>query len=239
MIDVYRSTPQIYYDNSRDFQFIARTLEALANHCKTAADMVVDSPFDSNTDVKLLPLLAKTLGFDGSHRYSDVEFRAICSSFVEIMRSKGTFKAIRKTVELFMTAKGVSGDYEVGYDDADKTTIIVRIPSEIIDTTLLEDVFDYILPAGMNYVISYSSSRAVVSGKGTYSDKAKGYVFGSGDLGVVTLYDKSGAHADLADFDTANKPTFDASNGVLGLTFTGVTNTVYEDSENTGEDDNG
>ena len=219
MIDIYGITPQTYYDNSRDFQAIARVLEAMSNQCKTAADMVRNSPFDANIDVKLLYLLAKTIGFDNRHRYNDVEFKAICSSFVEIMRAKGTLRAIRKTIELFLTAKGVSDAYRLGYltdgQTVDKTTLSVLIPAEIVDVTLLEDVFDYILPTGMNYVISFSVGDGDLN---TYdvlhADYVNARTYANGNLGVITHKDS----------EKNVRPTYAESNDSLGLTFTGIMN---------------
>lgn len=188
MINLYHKTPQVYYDDSRDFQTIARVLEILSNESKTEIDLIRECPFSKNVDIRLLSLLAKTIGFDNKHKYNESEFRAICSSFVEIMHNKGSMRGIKLTIETFLAAQGISGRYQIIYAGDDIKSLTIVLPVNVSSTTLLEDVFDYIMPAGQEYTFLYADiAGKVEDAKIVVSTEAEiNKTFSSGKLSIVS-----------------------------------------------------
>jgi len=154
MIDIYQSTPKAYYNGSRDFQALARVLEMLSNFGKVGAELISNTVF-GGIDPTMLTLLSRTLGFESNHHYNESEFKALCSSFVDIMRWKGSRKALEKSVEMFMMANQLPGEYDIypisTPSGLDRTTWEVRLPAEARNVTLLNDVLSYVLPAGVSY----------------------------------------------------------------------------------------
>lgn len=151
MISVYRSTPRTYYDDSRDFQFIGRLFEALFNYLKMNVDLSRYDQLSSNSDVRMLPLLAKTLGFESKHEYNTEDLKALCSSFASILRKKGSIGGIEDAVNAFLSAQNIGTEAYPSRNPNDYMDLTIYLPEDAGDTALLEDVFDYILPAGMTY----------------------------------------------------------------------------------------
>ena len=155
MIVLQKSVPEIYYSQSRDFQFLARTLEVLVNYIKTNADEMRAFPLSRNLDVKLLTLLAYTLGFASKHNYNSDDLYSLCASFSEILKVKGSLRAIRLAVRVLLNAQQIDKEARVVIDKDDLTNILIYLPIETTDIVLLEDLFDYILPCGFTYSFIY------------------------------------------------------------------------------------
>lgn len=198
MIGVYESLPRKYYADSRDFQFIGRVFEAAFNYMKMNADLARKSKIPSECDVRMLPLLAKTLGFDSKHEYNTEDFRALCSSFVGIVRKKGSIEGITEAIKAFLSAQNIELEAYPDRNESDYMDLRIFLPTEVKDTSLLEDVFDYILPAGMTYNFVYATS--VKEPSTTEMTTAKSGVwhktYGDASLGEVSV---SGANADRPD----------------------------------------
>ena len=216
MIDVYQSTPKAYYNGSRDFQAIARVLEMLSNFGKVGAELVSNTVY-GGIDPTMLTLLARTLGFESSHHYNESEFRSLCSSFVDIMRWKGSRKALEKSVEMFMMANQLPGEYDIypiskTVDSVDRTTWEIRLPTEARNVTLLNDVLGYVLPAGVSYRFVFyertAKPESVSVAMGQEHSEADGP---SSNFGQVTRNGQNDA-----------RPTIDDVDGEYGITFLGT-----------------
>lgn len=153
MIKLQNYTPDVYYKESRDFQFIGRLFDLVLNSVKTETDLLYNLPLSANSDEKLLELLAMTLGFKPRHQYNARQLKAICSVFSEIMRNKGSIKALKIACEALFNALDIS--QELSYDftptaNNDKTELNLYISQEFGDITILNDLLSYVLPAGMS-----------------------------------------------------------------------------------------
>ena len=148
MIRLQDYTPEVYYNESRDFQFIGRLYDLLFNHAKTNVDLLEALPLSDNLDSQFVELLSLTLGFRPKHKYTSKHLKAICSCLAEIFRNKGTIKAIKLACNAIFNAEGINE--ELTYELKEENThLILYLPATLYDTTLLTDLFDYILPAGL------------------------------------------------------------------------------------------
>lgn len=155
MIKTQNLVPKVYYDESRDFQVFGRVLDAVANYYK---QNIRDEYLTE--DSRMLQLLARTMGFDLIHEYALSDLRRVCSAFRGILRKKGSLSAIEDCVRLLMSAQGISGDATVSRSASDPYAIVVGFPSKNVDDiVLLEDLMEYMLPAGMTFDYTYSSSQ--------------------------------------------------------------------------------
>lgn len=160
MIKLQDYTPEVYYRESRDFQFIGRLYDLVLNYVKTNADLIYSLPLSDNSDNQFIDLMAMTLGFHAKHKYTSQQLKAICFVLSEIIRNKGTIKALTIACDAIFHAEGIQGQFDYGLTN-NNTNIIIYLPQELSDTTLLNDLFEYILPAGMSCQIIK-----------TYSEKA-------------------------------------------------------------------
>ena len=149
MIKLQNYTPDVYYRESRDFQYIGRLYDLVLNYLKTNVDMLYSLPLSDNSDDRFIELLALTLGFKVRHKYTAKHLRAICSCLSEVIKNKGTIKALLIVCGAIYNSEGIDSDVNYELNDA-KHTLTVFLPPELTDTTLLIDLCDYILPAGVS-----------------------------------------------------------------------------------------
>lgn len=165
MIYTYNQVPEVYYKESRDFQLIGRLYDIVFNYLKTNIDTIYHLPLDKCTDKNLLDLLSATLGFEIRHNYDINQLYAICSCFSTIMKNKGTLKAIKTALDALLNSQGINKEAKVVINKETPYTISIYIPSKLVDITLLEDLLDYIMPAGMSYTIINSINIEPEEGK--------------------------------------------------------------------------
>lgn len=146
MIKLQELTPSIYYEQSRDFQFIGRLYDIVLNYIKTNADNLYTLPIGKNMDEKLLNLLAFTLGFQSKHHYNSKQLLAICSVLPLILKNKGSLNAILIAVNSILYAEGIN--QALNYEFKDNNLVLYLSP-DLSDLTLLKDIMIYILPAGI------------------------------------------------------------------------------------------
>ena len=146
MIKLQELTPSVYYEQSRDFQFIGRLYDIVLNYVKTNADNLYTLPIGKNMDEKLLNLLALTLGFQSKHHYNSKQLLAICSVLPLILKHKGSLNAILIAVNSILYAEGINQalDYEFKNNN-----LVLYLSPDLSDLTLLKDIMIYILPAGI------------------------------------------------------------------------------------------
>ena len=174
MIKFKDQVPSIYINASRDFQYLSWLFNIVLNCVKHNVDDLYDLP---NVDVnsKLTELFALTLGFKVKRNYDQRQLLAIAAILPNILRCKGTEKAVKMAAEALITASGALGKTELEIIDSQ---LIVRIPEDTtIDTALFLDLLDYILPAGMTCRIRRENIMPVpvsqIDVKYSYKHKAK------------------------------------------------------------------
>lgn len=145
-------TPSVYSKESRDFQLIGRLYDAVFNSVKMSIDSMTNEPLSKHSDERFLDLVARTLGFESKHNYNIENLHALCSSFKKIMFHKGTELAIEEAINMLLKAQNIDKFYFKNIDKVNKT-VIIYIPQELKDVVLLEDLMNYILPAGFTYEI--------------------------------------------------------------------------------------
>ena len=148
MIRLQDLTPEVYYRQSRDFQFIGRLYDIVLNYAKTNAANLYQLPIGDNMNEQLLNLLALTLGFKTTKNYNSKQLLAICSVLPEIMRNKGSLNALIISANALLTAEGI--DQALDYTIEPKQSITLYVSQQLTDLNLLKDLLDYILPAGIS-----------------------------------------------------------------------------------------
>ena len=146
MIKLQELTPSVYYEQSRDFQFIGRLYDIVLNYIKTNADNLYTLPIGKNMDEKLLNLLAFTLGFQSKHHYNSKQLLAICSVLPLILKHKGSLNAILIAVNSILYAEGIN--QALNYEFKNNNLVLYLSP-DLSDLALLKDIMIYILPAGI------------------------------------------------------------------------------------------
>ena len=167
MIKSQNLVPNIYYNESRDFQLFGRIYDIIFNYAKTNIDLMENFPINNYTDSKLIELLARTLGFNNKLSYRNDDLNAICNVFITLMRNKGSLKSIESLVNTILNVSNINKKSKVTLDETTSyPLVVINIPDVISnpEIKLLEDVLDYILPIGVCYNIK--TTTLVDSDKG-------------------------------------------------------------------------
>lgn len=150
MIKLENLTPPIYYTQSRDFQFIGRLFDIVLNSTRTNVQIIQNLLDIRNIDDKLLNLLALTLGFKANRNYNSMQLRAVCGSLSDIIRNKGNIRSVRYLCNAILTASDIKDSIDHSLKDG---LLTIYIPLTLTDTSLLEDLLPYLIPAGISVSI--------------------------------------------------------------------------------------
>jgi hypothetical protein len=150
MINIRNQVPGIYYDASRDFQILGHLYEVVLNYVKTNADMLYLLPNGIEEDTRATELLATTLGFKLKRNYDKAQLAALVSIFPQLLKIKGTKRAIDLAGNALVKASGVPGKFSSTIENHIMT---MKIPRELSDITLFIDLLPYIMPFGLRVSI--------------------------------------------------------------------------------------
>ena len=158
MIKTQKLTPEVYYKESRDFQFFGRLYDVLFNYLKTETDLIRSFPLNNTQNTIFAELILKTLGFRNLREYQLDQLLAVAKSWIRIIKNKGSLEAVHDVVRLILRTENLDRKYEVYVEDSffdNVPTIVIRIKDLISseETSLLEEMLNYILPIGISYVV--------------------------------------------------------------------------------------
>lgn len=168
MIRLEDLTPEVYYRQSRDFQFIGRLYDIVLNSVKTNSDMLYNIPISDNVDTRLMDLMSLTLGFKSKHNYNVKQLTALCNALAIVMRNKGNIQSIITACTAVLNAEGITKGFDYSYDAASRR-VQIFLPPDLKDINLLKDLFEYIVPAGISvdvirsYVIRVQATTEATS----------------------------------------------------------------------------
>lgn len=161
---VEKLIPEVYYSQSRDFSYIGRLFEILFNYIKTGADCVAINSDSPNIDATTIELIASTLGFESKHNYVTRDLIYVISSFSTLIRKKGTIDAVNTAIQLLMNSQKIAKEELIDFIGStsfnEDFVLDIKVPSQLKDLILLEDIFEYILPTGVLYTITKVEAQA-------------------------------------------------------------------------------
>lgn len=214
MIKVQALTPSVYYNQSRDFQFIGRLFDVVLNSVKTEADAIYNIPLSDDSDEQLLELLTYTLGLRlRTRRYTTKHLRALCEVYPYALKRKGTTWAVNLICTALVAAEGLISSpnvYIIDRSSTDNTAapeMVIAVDPSYSYRALLVEAINYVMPAGMRFTILYTIENPVsqatefgFNGTVTYkANNAPSSKFYTGDSNSKTnillgdLFDSEGA----------------------------------------------
>lgn len=171
------NTPEAYTEDSRDFQLMLRLLDCVNSGVGFYTDSITNTIDTKFCSASLLELLKTKLGFFSNVEFQERELRYILRGFPYIMRHKGSLLGIKEAVYAYMNAKGISCPHKT-YVDRDKHKVFVYIESAVTDTTILDEIFKFIVPAG--YSVEYAF-YIPTEARNEYTYKGGGYLLDAPD----------------------------------------------------------
>ena len=160
IISMHNNVPDIY-NTSRDFQLLEKLYDLTFNSSSIDAQSSEDITSTQNIRSNLIPLLAKKLGWFSNKDVDTEGWRQMLLAFPYLVKYKGSKKAISGAIHLFLNINGIQTEPIIEFvgksEDVEEEEYVVKIKidSSVVDTTLLEIVFEYILPVGWLYRIDF------------------------------------------------------------------------------------
>lgn len=162
-------TPEVYTDESRDFQILCRLYDSIFNGIKHDADSIeylTDTRFIKSN---VLPLLQTKLGFFSKKNIDDESLRYVLMAFPSMVRNKGSLLAIKQLLNMCLKMNNITASYTINYSDSativngvaiNSHTIIIGIDTIISNTDIINELAKYLLPVGFSFYIYFFKNIA-------------------------------------------------------------------------------
>lgn len=161
MFRVEQNVPDVYVQESRDFQLLARLYDLAFQSSRFSIDSMQDISDTMRCNATLLPLLSTKLGFPAQLDVDERAYRHVLSAFPRIIRYKGSLTGVALIANLFerITNTGV----EI-IKNKDSLAIIFDSYTPQ-DVSLFLTLLQYVRPTG--FIIDYYA-RTSVDSSGSY-----------------------------------------------------------------------
>lgn len=181
------NAPDVYKKESRDFQLFCNIFDCLYGSLKYDIDSIRDIVDTVQCNERLIPLLQTKLGFWTTEKISAESLRIILRGFIHAVRHKGSLQGVEEAVQLFLKVKNIktSVDIEINNENVkfaelnrdNRYTVVIGTEENLGDTTILDEILKYILPAGYAYRyvfhsegqqetgVEYRDSVRIITGK--------------------------------------------------------------------------
>lgn len=158
--------PEVYSDESRDFQVFTKLMDAVYNQSQFDTSSMLHSYDPANIRSNLLELFADKYGIDlaDAETLSDEEIRAIMQGLPYMMRNKGNLSAIESLINIYFKLYHISGDYEIRIENGKAAVYDIELSDHTImlgletlskSTKLLDIISKYILPPGYSFFVYF------------------------------------------------------------------------------------
>lgn len=154
MFRVEQNVPDVYINESRDFQLISRLYDLAFQDVRQSTDSLDHITATMQCRENLLPLLATKLGFFEELNLPEDIYRKVLSAFPTIIKYKGSKYAILLIVNLF---ERISNTNIIVHMYEDNAIIVFQTYSS--SSELLMSLIEYIRPAG--YIIEWETNISI------------------------------------------------------------------------------
>ena len=154
------NVPEVYVDSSRDFQLFCRLLDIIQSSLKYSIDSLQHVTTTNWCNSAVLPLLSSKLGFNSTINITDESLRSILDAFPTLIKYKGSKRGIEYAINIVRRiVHDKSNDVYVDWSKIDDHHLTIEFDTTTFDTTLFEQLLNYIIPCGFTYSVG-SSTRS-------------------------------------------------------------------------------
>lgn len=146
------NVPETYVNQSRDYQLLCRLYDVVMNGVKYNIDALGNITDNAHIQSNLLSLLQTKVGFFESE-VTDDKLRYLLDAFPYIMKNKGSLKGIEQVLNVYLKMNHINTPVQVFVNTQDCTIIVTIKSNVILDTKIIEDVMNYVIPTG--YSVEY------------------------------------------------------------------------------------
>ena len=160
MFRLEHNVPQVYVEQSRDFQLLCRLYDCINNGVRYDINSMLSILDPMKVSDRLLNLMCTKVGFFTSRNYDSLLLRYILVAFPFALKYKGSKHGIEIAVSAILKAESEfrvldetkSIDSLITIDNVEHC-IRIYTTVEIINKNALKDFLKYIMPVGYTYTI--------------------------------------------------------------------------------------
>ena len=165
--------PEVYINESRDFQVLARLSDVIFSGIKYDIDAMVRILDATLIKDRMLDLLCTRIGFFPSVEIDAQVLKYIIASFPYILKNKGTKKGIKAAVNAILKAENQQSGAGIEYvlvevisekpknELRDAYTVYIYTTQSIYNKDALAEVFKYVIPLGFTYKLELLNSLSI------------------------------------------------------------------------------
>ena len=148
MLRVKDFVPDIYYNESRDFQYFGRLYDIVFNSVKCNVDLMKDAPY-----ANMESLLLSTYGYRQKSDMTNEVVKVVAKNLTSLFKQKGTLEGITRLFTILATAEGITDQLDIEVDSTSNegiTALNITLPPSIsfFSISLGERLLNYLLPVG-------------------------------------------------------------------------------------------
>lgn len=147
MFRVENNVPDVYVNESRDFQLFSRLYDLVFQSARFSIDSIEQSSDTMRCNDALLPLIATKVGFFTDLKLTNKSDRKVLSAFPYIIRYKGSAYGIELVTNLFEQITNTKVSIQKDSEDSSHLTIVFEDYTPNVD--LLYSLLEYIRPTGL------------------------------------------------------------------------------------------
>ena len=223
--------PDVYIKGSRDFQLFCNLFDCVNGSLKYDIDSICDVTDTNQCNERLMPYLQTKLGFWTDVKIRAENLRTIMKGFIYAVRNKGSIKGVEQAVQIFLKIAKIKTNVHIEVINEPKNgtqdsyTVIIGTEQYLGDTTILDEILRYILPAGYAHryvyyadtsfetLFNYHDTVRLITGNYNYANAVPGQAL----LGAVrTTYvnNKDGKKVEVPNIINNINQTMVSSNRV-------------------------
>lgn len=162
MFRLQNNVPEIYVEESRDFQVFCRLLDTVYSPLKYTTDSIIHTIDTKTCDTRLLELLKTKLGIFTRIELSTRELRYLLQAFPVMIRYKGSLLGIQFVLNLFQRISQ-NVNFKATFH-IENNEVVIKFGDSFQNDELLYILLSYILPSGysVRFVIQKQTIRNTV-----------------------------------------------------------------------------
>lgn len=166
MFRIQDNVPEVYVEESRDFQLFARIYDFAFQSCKLRADSLQYSNDPKHCDESLLELLQTKVGLFDKLNVNTEDLRKILAALPSIIPYKGSLKGIQSVVNLYLRLCSVKSSSII---NPTPSTYVIELSTDapLKNVELLYDLMYFIIPSGFRFEYYQSTIEQTFTKFGT------------------------------------------------------------------------
>lgn len=209
MFRLQDNVPNVYVNESRDFQLFCRIYDYVNNAVMVDISSILNILDPLVIDDSLLQLYCAKIGFFTKLDISSDILRKILKAFPLMMKYKGTETAAAIAIAVLLRSQTTEREVFQLLIKNSQLNIYINILFE--NENILKELFKYILPVGMTYKINKYSTQKFATEYAVSSDSLIWYVADTSSISQAITNNRSGNtdfDYDISDSDVFTKDNF-------------------------------